>query len=108
MSFAPSILSWPDSTPLNRSAYELMIPDDIVGRLDVWKVPKCKAYPDGYFDAISTTKVVAEPACASWKATRLITISLSPSSDGRPSNHMIIFQHPDLVVDQQKLNPRGV
>lgn len=55
------------------------IPATLSGRLDVWAVPVCDAYPEGYFVTITNGQWynANEPGCNSWEKHCLCKIKLS-------------------------------
>jgi hypothetical protein len=45
----------------------ISVPATITARIDVWAIPKCEAYPEGYFVSVNTGDwfEAAEPSCES-------------------------------------------
>lgn len=109
-----SRLSWSAIPALEREEYSLELPPGIIGRLEVWKVPICEAYPDGYYESVCTLEYgnTVEPGCLVHERVKLITVKLeygSTTDESMPTttpNHQILYAHPYLVVDLNMLNPK--
>lgn len=59
-------------------ALEITMPPTFSGRMDIWSVPKCDAYPEGYFVGLTQGEnarfTYNEPGCESWKKHLLASI----------------------------------
>ena len=109
----PAVVAWDASDKLKIEAFELTVPAAAKGRLDVYKIPKCDAYPEGYFFKLCTGAYyeTVEPGCYSWEQTLLCQIQFngvtSPDEGVTlvAEKPVIIFKHNDLVIDETKLFP---
>ena len=98
--YAPATVHWDAiaDTPYG-SLEELTIqmPATFTGRMDIWSVPACDAYPEGYFVGLASGPNAAwtaeEPGCEDWKKHKLASIEFNgvsgeiwPDDDGQSSN----------------------
>ena len=108
---APAVLAWEANEKLKIDAFDLTVPAVAKGRLDVYKIPRCEAYPDGYFYKLCTGAYyeTVEPGCHSWEQTLLCQIQFNgvvSHDDGvtlTAEKPVIIFKHADLTIDEAKL-----
>lgn len=110
------VISWPASDVLDVEDFELSIPAGVSALVQVFKVPKCEAYKEGYFVAVNPTnnKDIApslqEPGCGSDKFTLLISVRVNTetTTDKYEKNmnnrNTIEFCHKEIVVDQTRIN----
>ena len=68
--FPDGKISWPALTGTkygDLEALDINVPATISARVDVWAVPKCEAYPEGYFVSINSGAwyEAQEPGCDS-------------------------------------------
>lgn len=109
---APAVLEWAASEKLEIEAFSIEVPAAAIGRLDVYKVPKCQAYPEGYFYKLCTGAYyeTVEPGCYSWEQTLLCQVQFNGvvSRDGGTTltaeKPTIVFSHPDIIIDMAKLS----
>lgn len=74
----------PDNEELSeRKDGEITIPYNFTGCLNLWAVPKCDAYPDGYWPIITTGDYynTSEPGFECWRRKLLFTIRFSGSDE---------------------------
>ena len=101
------ILKWPAIASLDREEFELSIPYGFHGVVRVYKVPKCEAYPEGYFVSISTDNYnEVEPGCRDEEKVKLFVGHLS-NNDSKTSRDEgtgignrrldIEMHHPDVI-----------
>lgn len=97
-------LSWPASAALEREEFHLEIPENTYGTLRVYAIPKCEAYPEGYFIGLSTNNNnVVEPGCNSWEKTLLFEGTImdnvaSITEERTRSPYLAVeYSHPDIV-----------
>ena len=59
-------------------ALEITMSPTFSGRMDIWSVPKCDAYPEGYFVGLTQGSdarfTYNEPGCESWKKHLLASV----------------------------------
>ena len=59
-------------------ALDLTMSPTLSGRMDIWSVPKCDAYPEGYFVGLTqganASVTYNEPGCESWKKHLLASV----------------------------------
>ena len=59
-------------------ALEITMSPTFSGRMDIWSVPKCDAYPEGYFVGLTqganASVTYNEPGCESWKKHLLASV----------------------------------
>ena len=107
----PAVLEWAASEKLGIDVFSIFVPAAAQGRLDVYKVPKCEAYPEGYFYKLCTGSYyeTVEPGCYSWEQTLLCQVQFNGvvSPDGGTTlvaeKPTVIFAHPDITIDMAKL-----
>lgn len=93
-------------------AFELTIPVTVSGRLDVYSVPKCDAYPEGYFFNLCTGAYYdnVEPGCQAWEKhlllqLRLVAAPTTTDAEQTMTTNAVEYQHPDIALDTASLNP---
>ena len=86
-------------------AFALTIPAGSSGRVDIFRVPVCTSYPDGYWynlDPQGSVRKFVEPGCLCWEKTVLARIRVSDTTvtegDGMEGvqEPVIEYAHPDL------------
>lgn len=112
------LVKWPakKKTSFGRplESFELKVPVTLAGRLDVYSIPKCADYPEGYFFTLGNNSYYqsVEPGCLAWEKFLLLSVQLTaaptesdaPGGQGSQQN-VVIFQHQDLDLSQSDLNP---
>lgn len=102
-------ITWPANAELDITDFELFVPADLAGRVDIWKVPVCTAYPQGYFVAISKDEdsFAVEPGCRDWEKKLLAKISFAgiPNSREEIGENKIVYLDEHLFIDPDVLNP---
>jgi hypothetical protein len=60
-------------------ALEVNVPATITARIDIWAIPKCEAYPEGYFVSVNTGNwyEAAEPSCESDQKHLLLKVKFT-------------------------------
>ena len=106
------VIYWPASPALGVSDFELTVPVDTKGRIEIWKVPVNEAYPEGYFVSVNTGSsfTTVEPGCNSWEKTLLVTVSMGGvpiegSEMGSMAVNRLEYCHPEIAFNDSKLNP---
>lgn len=109
------IVHWPANDTLGLPELELEIPVKTSGRVEIYKVPVCDSYPEGYFVALNTNTswyANVEPGCASWEKTLLARLLISdPTLEDENSSstgkNIVEYIHPALegTLDMLKFNP---
>ena len=117
LDFSDPVLYWPANETLGMPEFELVIPYRTTGRIEVYKIPPCDAWPTGYWFALNTDTRWSqgiEPGCASWEKTMLARVLVHDpvNSDGTVTadkhvQNVIEYIHPALAdtVDLERLNP---
>lgn len=113
--YKDAVVSWPQTVdPVlgQLQAFELTVPWNLSGRLDIFAVPKCAESPEGYWYALNTggNYQSAEPGCNAWEKTLLAQIrffSAPTGQDDMDTNqpNTVEFAHAALRIDTAKLNP---
>ena len=102
-------IKWAANAELGLDTFELSVPFDLTGRVDIWKVPVCEAYPEGIFVGVTSGQYYEEvrPGCASWEATLLAKVRFSgvPYSSEDMSQNVVEYVAPGLELDESELNP---
>lgn len=117
--FKNAVVQWPavnESSLGPLASFRLEVPPQVSGRLDIYLVPKCEAYPEGYWFALNTEgtrNTVVEPGCAAWEKTLLMQIrfSAAPTVDdddmhtGGRMDNVVEFKHEEVPFNDSMLNP---
>ncbi len=111
------VVYWPICSALELPEFELDVPVRTTGRIEIYKVPVCDAYPEGYFVALNTNTswyTNVEPGCAAWEKVLLarllitdpVTADEDESHNGNHSN-VVEYIHPELAesFDYIRFNP---
>lgn len=113
------IVYWPASSTLELEEFELEVPYKTTGRIEIYKVPPCEAYPEGYFVALNTNTSwysSVEPGCAAWEKTLLARLLINdPSKADEDEGHsgsrenIVEYLHPELSAgfDYTRFNPNS-
>ena len=115
--YTDPVVYWPACAALELPEFELDVPVRTTGRIEIYKVPVCDAYPEGYFVALNTNTnwyTNVEPGCAAWEKVLLARLLISDpvaadedehSSGGRTNT--VEYIHPDLAksFDYIRFNP---
>lgn len=107
-----AVVKWGAIESLGLPEFEVSIPPALHGRLDVYKVPVCDAYPEGYFVKMcgGTYREFVEPGCAAWEKVLLAQIRFFgiPSDEESGHSHLNVVEYLNKVItdaDFSGLNP---
>lgn len=109
------VIKWPACPELDLPSFELEVPDDANGRIEIYKCPASEEAPDGYFFALNTSgndSCHIEPGCFVNDVLFLANIRVNKpgrdddegteGSDGKAS---VVMLHPAIKLDMEALNP---
>lgn len=111
------VVYWPANSSLELPEFELDVPVRTTGRIEIYKVPVCDAYPEGYFVALNTNTSWysnVEPGCAAWEKVLLARLLISDPTvedDEHSGGHgnTVEYLHPDLTAsfDYTRFDPNS-
>lgn len=108
-SFVNAKIKWAATPQLGLDEFELAVPAEVVGRVDIWKVPACSAYPQGIFVGVTSGQYFdgIEPGCCDWEKTLLTKVRFTgiPSSEEDMGQNVVEYVAPCLEVITDELNP---
>ena len=108
-SSANAKIKWAATPQLGLDEFELAVPAEVVGRVDIWKVPACSAYPQGIFVGVTSGQYFdgIEPGCCDWEKTLLAKVRFTgiPSSEEDMGQNVVEYVAPGLEVLTDELNP---
>lgn len=117
LEFVDPVIYWPACESIDRDVFELVVPHDTTGRVEIWAVPKCEKYPEGYWFALNRDprpKFHMEPGFCSWTQTRLASIRVFSPDEAFDEDTMlkanyVEYLNPELKLelDLKKLNPNA-
>lgn len=115
LEFVDPVIYWPACESIDRDVFELVVPHDTTGRVEIWSVPKCEKYPEGYWFALNRDprpKFHMEPGFCSWTQTRLASIRVFSPDEAFDNDEMLKINYVEylnpkfqLGIDLKKLNP---
>ena len=108
-SFVNAKIKWAANSQLGLDEFELAVPAEVVGRVDIWKVPTCSAHPQGIFVGVTSGQYFdgIEPGCCDWEKTLLAKVRFNgiPASQEDMSENVVEYVIPGLELDVSELNP---
>lgn len=116
--YSDPVIYWPANAGIGLDEFELVVPVRTTGRIEIYKIPPCTAWPTGYWFALNTDTrwhQSVEPGCRSWEKTLLARVLVydptqADEEESRSMQNVLEYIHPDLkgTVDMDKLNPEVV
>ena len=108
-SFVNAKIKWAANSQLGLDEFELAVPAEVVGRVDIWKVPACSAHPQGIFVGCTSGQYwqSVEPGCLDFEKKCLCKVRFNgiPASQEDMGENVVEYVIPGLELDVSELNP---